>query len=164
MWTTPRLVAGAKWTAHGSIDHSVLPADWLAEDPAMWVDGRGHFHIVNHAYSAHEWRNCSGSVLSSHFFSADGGVTWHFLPQAVQPYSHTVRYDDGSAHMFVTMERPSMLFDERGRLTHIHLAADLVTGDEGCGERVNHTHFGHCPCDNCKYEDKGGTTIIALNV
>jgi hypothetical protein len=66
--------------------------------------------------------------------------------------------------MFVTMERPSVFFNERGELTHLHLGADLVTGDEGCGTRANHTHFGHCPCDNCKYEDHGGTTIIALDV
>lgn len=64
---------------------------------------------------------------------------------------------------YVTMERPSMFFDEHGILTHIHLAADMITGDEGCGNRTLHQHFGHCPCDNCKYEDKGGTTIIALD-
>ena len=131
------------------------------------VDKRGHFHIINHAYSAHEWQNCASSVLSSHFFSPDGKA-WHFHPKAFgkafQPYSHNVEYDDGTSHMFVTLERPSVFFDQHGQLTHIHLAADLVTGDEGCGARVNHTHFGHCPCDNCKYEDHGGTTIVALDV
>ena len=111
----------------------------------------------------HDWEHCSTSLLSSHFFSTDG-KTWHFLPEAIQPYAHTVHYDDGTSHMFVTMERPSVFFNERGELTHLHLGADLVTGDEGCGTRANHTHFGHCPCDNCKYEDHGGTTIIALDV
>jgi hypothetical protein len=53
---------------------------------------------------------------------------------------------------------------QHGQLTHIHLAADLVTQAEGCADRTNHTHYGHCPCDNCKYEDHGGTTIIALAV
>eukprot|EP00040_Diaphanoeca_grandis_P021073 m.112188 g.112188 ORF g.112188 m.112188 type:complete len:381 (+) comp28177_c0_seq1:81-1223(+) len=163
VYTTPHLVAGAKWTVHGTIDHTVLPENWIAEDPTMWVDKRGSFHIINHAYNPHEWEHCATSVLSSHFFSLDG-TTWHFLPEAVQPYTHTVDYDDGTSHMFVTMERPSVYFDEHGEFTHIHLAADLVTGNEGCGDRVNHTHFGHCPCDNCKYEDHGGTTIIALDV
>ena len=127
----------------------------------MWVDARGHWHIINHAYNNYEYRNCASSVLSSHFFSYDG-KKWHFLPQGVQPYTHTVQYDDGTSHMFVTMERPTMHFDVHGQLTHIHLAADLVSGDEGCGNRTAHAHFGHSPCDNCKYEDHGSTTIIAL--
>lgn len=118
----------------------------------MWVDPRGNWHIINHCYDNHEWENCSTSVLSSHFFSQDG-KTWHFLNPPVQPYSHTVQYDDGSSHMFVTMERPNVFLDESGQVTHIHLAADLVTGDEGCGndpKRQAHAHFGHVPCDNCK--------------
>jgi hypothetical protein len=164
IYTTPRLVAGAKWAEHGSVNHSLLPENWIAEDPTLWADKRGNFHIINHAYSPHEWQHCASSALSTHFFSADGGRNWHFLPQAVQPYAHTVDYDDGTSHMFVTIERPSVFFDQHGQLTHLHLGADLVTGDEGCGARVNHTHFGHCPCDNCKYEDHGGTTIIALDV
>ena len=108
----------------------------------MWVDKRGNWHIVNHAFNSHEWQNCATSLLSTHFFSSDAGKNWHFLPQAVQPYAHTVQYDDGSAHMFVTMERPNLFFDARGQLTHIHLAADLVGGDEGCGNRTEHAHYG----------------------
>ena len=161
VYTTPRLVAGAKWTQYGSIDHTGVPANWTPEDPDMWVDLRGNWHVVGHAYDVHEWKNCASSVLSTHFFSPDGKV-WHFLPKAVQPYSHTVRYDDGTSHMFVTIERPNMFFDERGQLTHIHLAADLSGGDGGCGQRKNFSNFGHCPCVNCKYDDHGGTTIIAL--
>lgn len=109
VYTTPRLVAGAKWTVLGSIDHTGVPINWIAEDPALWADKRGNFHIINHAYDPHEWQNCSSSVLSTHFFSRDGKV-WHFLPQVVQPYNHTVHYDDGSSHMFVTIERPSVFF------------------------------------------------------
>lgn len=130
----------------------------------MWVDRRNNWHIINHAYNTYEWRSCGTSLLSSHFFSSDAGKTWHFLPQAIQPYGHTVQYDDGSSHMFVTLERPNVYLDEHGQLTHIHLAADLVTGDEGCGNRTEHAHHGHTPCDNCKFADHGGTTIIALDV
>jgi hypothetical protein len=159
--TTPQLVAGAKWTQYASIAQDNVPTNWLPEDPDMWIDAKGNWHIVNHCYSEHEWEHCATSVLSSHFFSRDG-KTWDFLKEAIQPYSHTVQYDDGTSHMFVTMERPNLYFDENGNLTHIHLAADLVTGDEGCGNRTADAHFNHTPCDNCKYDDHGGTTIIAL--
>ena len=108
--TTPKLVSGAKWTEWTSLSaaYKLVPAGWLPEDPDMWVDRRGNWHIVNHCYDNHEFENCGTSVLSSHFFSGDSGKTWHFLKQGVQPYTHTVRYDDGSSHNFVTMERPNM--------------------------------------------------------
>lgn len=50
------------------------------------------------------------------------------------------------------------------QLTHINLAADLIVGDEGCASRKRHAHFGHTPCDNCKWDDHAGTTVIALDV
>lgn len=77
---------------------------------------------------------------------------------------HTVAYDDGVVHSFTTLERPNLHFDAAGRLTHLNVAADLVTGDEGCANRTAHAHFGHCPCDNCKWEDAAGSSIIALAV
>jgi len=163
VYTTTRLVEGANWTVHGTVNHSGVPENWIPEDPTIWVDQRGSFHMINHAFNVREWQNCSSSLLSTHFFSPDG-KTWHFLPEAIQPYGHTVRYDDGTSHMFVTIERPTVFLDAHGQLTHLHLAADLVTGDEGCGDRKGHNDFGHCACVNCKYEDHGGTTIIALDV
>jgi hypothetical protein len=48
VYTTPHLVAGAKWTVYGSIDNSDVPENWIPEDPTMWVDKRGSFHIINH--------------------------------------------------------------------------------------------------------------------
>jgi hypothetical protein len=111
----------------------------------------------------HEYQNCAASLLSTHFFSPNG-KTWHFLPQAIQPYNHTVsrlrdtsivsitsvsdahntwlalthchhslrlilseiypldpiyqvQYDDGTSYMFVTIERPTVFFDEHGQVS-----------------------------------------------
>ena len=170
----------------------------------MWVDHRDNWHIINHAYDNHEWKKCGNSTLSAHFFSPDG-KSWHTLN--TRPYDHTVHYDDGTVHTYTTLERPNLHFDASGQLTHINLAADLVTGgcphptaagavtvpaclvhacaqlvwldfflgratgmvdaagDEGCGDRsTKHSHFGHIPCDNCKWADHAGTTLIALDV
>ena len=85
--------------------------------------------------------------MSAHWFSPDG-KDWQWSPQ---PYGHTVNYDDGTSHTYTTMERPNLHFDATGQLTHLNVAADLVTGDEGCGNRTRHAHFGHTPCDNCKW-------------
>ena len=79
-------------------------------------------------------------------------------------YPRRVADDDGTSHTYTTLERPNLHFDSAGQLTHINLAADLVTGDEGCADRSKrHSHFGHIPCDNCKWDDHAGTVIIALD-
>ena len=104
----------------------------------MWIDPNGNWHIINHAYSNLEYTNCATSVVSAHFFSADG-LSWSY---SAQPYRHIVVYDDGTQHAYTTLERPNLVIDATGRLTHMTLAADLVTGDEGCGARTDHAHFG----------------------
>jgi hypothetical protein len=46
----------------------------LVEDAFLWVDKRGHFHIVNHAYNQTEISHCGRSAVSAHAFSRDGKV------------------------------------------------------------------------------------------
>jgi hypothetical protein len=163
VWTTPHL-AGGSWVKHATIGRPApLPIQYHTEDPYMWVDKRQNWHIINHAYDNLEYEKCGSSAVSAHFFSTDG-KEWHMLGSTIQPYGHTVHYDDGTSHTYTTLERPNLHFDEHGQLTHINLAADLIVGDEGCANRTKHAHFGHTPCDNCKWDDHAGTTIIALEV
>ena len=146
VWTTPQL--GAAWVVFANISHDGLPNnDYHVEDPYLWIDARGHWHIINHAYSNMQYNACGTSDLSAHWFSPDG-LDWTF---SRQPYGHTVRYDDGTEHTYTTLERPNLHFSAAGGITHITLAADLVTGDEGCANRTRHAHDGHTPCDNCKW-------------
>lgn len=100
-------------------------------DPFLWIDPRGNFHVINHAYSTSQRTNCSSSWVSSHFFSTDGNVWGH----SDQPYGHTVQFDDGTSHSFCTLERPNLSFNDAGLITHIRFAADLVTEDAGCPSR-----------------------------
>lgn len=184
IFTTPRLVAGAQWTVFSNISHAELPTDqYFVEDPVshcspraprtqprsnlnpfinapqfMFIDQSGNWHIINHAYSNLEYEHCRQSAASAHFFSRDG-LAWNY---SAQPYNHTVVYDDGTEHVYTTLERPNLFFDATGALTHIVLAADLVTGDEGCGSRTDHVRNGHTPCDDCKWSDLAGTTIITF--
>jgi hypothetical protein len=122
----------------------------------MWVDAKGNWHIINHAYDTSQLDHCASSTLSTHFFSEDG-QDWHLLT-GVQPYGHTVHYDDGTAHTYTTLERPNLVFDSDGVPTHLALSADLVTGDEGCNPTG-----GHTACTNCKYNDHAGTIVVELD-
>ena len=162
IWTAPTL--GAPWSVHATTGPHAPPGVHF-EDPFMWVDARGHWHILGHAYNTRQFTRCAASTLSYHLFSATGATgTWR--TGAAEPYGHTVRYDDGTAHSYCTLERPNLHFDARGRLTHINLAADLVTGDAGCEARAANcpARDPGCACTNCKYGDHAGTIVIALDV
>jgi hypothetical protein len=72
-----------------------------------------------------------------------------------------VHFDDGTSHTYTTLERPNIHFDAAGQMTHLGLAADLVTGDEGCANRT-WRRGGKTACTNCKYTDHAGTLLVKL--
>jgi hypothetical protein len=78
------------------------------------------------------------------------------------PVGHTVKFDDGTSHCYTTLERPNIHFDSTGQMTHLGLAADLITGDEGCSNSSWHGK-GQTACTNCKYKDHAGTLLIKLH-
>ena len=158
IWTTKELGKGT-WAVHAHVDQSGVEADVRVEDPFLFVDRRNNWHIIGHAFRLNETEHCGGSRASAHYFSADAGQSWHMLVPNVEPYSHTVRYADGSSHTYATLERPFCHFDENGVMTHISLAADMVTQDSGC---ANYSKHDSRACTNCKYADHAGTIIVAL--
>lgn len=87
------------------------------------------------------------------------------LSPNVEPYTHTVEYEDGTSHTYTTLERPNLHFNRDGQLTHINLAADLMTQDGGCADygKCPAKQNGNCACTNCKYADHAGSIIIALD-
>ena len=154
---------GVEWSVHANISHASVPAGVTPEDPFMFIDRRGNWHIINHAYDVSQLENCASSTLSTHFFSEDGH-DWHLLT-GVQPYGHTVCFDDGTCHTYATLERPFLHFDQHGQMTHLVLAADLITGDEGCANRTGkHAGPNGTACTNCKYNDHAGTIVVTLDV
>ncbi len=88
------------------------------------------------------------------------------LKPDVEPYTHVVHYEDGTSHIYNTLERPNAHFDSAGAMTHINLAADLMTQDAGCAtyDSCPAKMGGKCACTNCKYADHAGSIIIALDV
>ena len=160
--TTTKL--GAAWEHFSSIRPKIDRG--VQEDPFMWIDRRGSWHILNHAYDTSEYSSCGTSTVSAHLFSPDG-KTWSILQNPnVEPYSHTVSYEDGTTHTFTTLERPNCQFNGQGQMTHINLAADMVSQDAGCRDYAvcPAKHGGNCACTNCKYADHAGTIIIELDV
>ena len=59
----------------------------------------------------------ASNYISGHAFSRDGLANWTVSP--VEPFSFTVKYDDGTTGLLSTRERPKLLFDQTtGEPTH----------------------------------------------
>ena len=113
MW---RVVSAANWTR---------PKYW--EDPTLWFDDRGNWHMIFHVYSLQPF-SAHGEKYSGHAYSTDG-LAWHFSKR--EPYNGTVDFTDGWMHWsywsktFATRERPQLVFQpptgagrSRTRITH----------------------------------------------
>ena len=80
--------AGTTWTQVGpQISASGTPIAGNYEDPFLYIDARGNWHILYHVYRTGpvggDEHNClpghSGAVVSGHYFSEDG-LKWYTSP------------------------------------------------------------------------------------
>ena len=170
-------VFAGKWT---QVTTMAFPPSWGAnapsylknEDPYLWMDRRGNFHLLAHRYDYRDGYppNPNQTMplhVSGHGFSTDG-VAWHFNVEQ-QPYDALIRFHNGTTQQFSTYERPHLVFDpESGLPTH------LVNGVQpywmgpdgpcdGCDRRAGSMHS----CVVCKTTegiDYTYTLVSKLNV
>jgi hypothetical protein len=76
--------------------------DAFAEDPFLWQDERGHWHILMHNMEA----------TGAHAFSRDA-ITW--TTSGVEPYGKGVHFADGTNVSMGRREQPQLLLDKAGR-------------------------------------------------
>jgi len=124
------------------------------EDPFLYIDTRGNFHLILHVYrtSGTDSQVCQpghdGSVVSGHWFSPDG-FTW--TSSYVSPYPNTITLDNGVVQTVSTRERPKILFNAQGEPTH--LSNGVCAGSTYCPPT---------PCVNCKYDWWDFTNVSPL--
>ena len=124
-----------------------FPEGWQngthVEDPYMWMDRRGHWHLLAHRYDYKDgWpvnpAQTMPILVSGHGFSKDG-IDWHFNV-AEQPYNATITFVNGTHQQFSTFERPHLLFDaQTGRPTHLVNGVSPYWDPAGAAG----------PCDHC---------------
>jgi hypothetical protein len=78
------------------------------EDPMIWQDHNGHFHILAHAFTQADW---PAQMVSAHAFSHDAR---HWTWSTEHPFSWNVKMSDGTEASFATMERPKLAFGVDG--------------------------------------------------
>lgn len=99
-----------------NVDHSHGYVDGNYEDPFVYTDAGG-FHILWHVYNTHEDKyECVNSTVSAHFYSKDG---FKWFTHGTQPYTTQVQLASGSIVTVSTRERPKILFDRNGAMTHL---------------------------------------------
>ena len=85
----------------------IKPAIWegAAEDPCLWQDERGHWHMLMHNMNRSE-------PTGMHAFSRDGH-TW--TRSTVFPFDAAVNFSDGTSTEMKRRERPELLLSKRGQ-------------------------------------------------
>jgi hypothetical protein len=131
-----------EWTPLATIGAPTDDKDRKWEDPFLWFDRRGNWHILYHVYcllpySAH--KECA----SGHAFSEDG-LSWSFSP--TEPYNGTVFFTDGTSITFSTRERPHLVFADKNMSTPIGVVTAVSSQPispacAGCN---------HQACSQCK--------------
>ena len=124
---------------------SEICVNW--EGQTVWVDRRGHFHALMHAWRGqmNDYPICDRSTpegyafctaVGGHAFSLDA-QHWYISPVAA--YNHTVQYEDGTVLHLRARERPFLLFDPETRE-----ATHLING---VGDPCLPDHPCAIPCD-----------------
>ena len=83
----------------------------LWEDPSLWFDRHGHWHVIFHVYHLDPYA-AHNEAYSGHAYSEDG-VLWHFSDS--EPFNGTVSFAGGARQTFSTRERPQLVFSHGGR-------------------------------------------------
>ena len=109
---------GADATEYIDSRGSAAVASHDGEDPFLWEDERGYFHMLMH--------NMGGPV-GSHAFSRDG-VRWN--RSATAPYTHTVTYEDSSVVKMGRRERPQLLLSGTGQPRYFSSGVELPGSQE----------------------------------
>lgn len=110
------------------------PPGW--EDPTLWFDKRGNWHIIYHVYAlrpyaAHDER------YSGHAFSPDG-KTWTFSD--VEPFGGVINFTDGTFQAFATRERPQLIFQDPRKQAPVGLTS--AVSSQPIGPSCDSCHEG----------------------
>ncbi len=93
------------------------------EDPFIWRDKRGNYHLLLHSLEA-DGGFGSGPKVGRHAFAPGYEGPWTFN-SATLAYSTLVQYDDGTEINFYRRERPQLFFSDDGAMTPLFLTTGV---------------------------------------
>ncbi|KAB2569315.1 hypothetical protein DBV05_g12008 [Lasiodiplodia theobromae] len=106
-----------------------------SEDPFLWRDKRGHWHILVHYMIDIEERDEKGPNVGAHLYSRTLEGPWTFNTRTIA-YNTTVQFDDGTETVLYRRERPKLYFDpEDEEVVPLY----LVNGVQENGTKASYT-------------------------
>jgi len=129
----------SKWQSVLKLD---TPPRW--EDPTLWFDRRGNWHIIYHVYALEPFSS-GVERYSGHAWSTDG-LQWSFSDDNRAPFGGTVVYSDSTSKTFSTRERPQMVFHGSDRTTPVGITS--AVSPQPLGPWCNFCREG--ACSQCK--------------
>ena len=99
------------------------------EDPFMWRDKRGHWHILAHWMIDITERNEKFPRVGAHLYSRMLRGNWTFKEQ--EAYNTTVVWTDGTRTDYLRRERPKLFFSDDGEMTPLFFSSGVQEFDSG---------------------------------
>jgi len=93
------------------------------EDPFLWQDERGHWHLLMHHLGGY---NGVHEPVGAHAYSRDAV---HWTKSVVLPYTTFVPFVDGTAINMTRRERPELVLSGRGQPRYFSSGVQEVHGD-----------------------------------
>jgi hypothetical protein len=93
------------------------------EDPFVWKDKRGHFHMLLHSLEL-EGGFGDGPKVGRHAFARAWDGAWTFDNETLA-FNTTVQYTQGPEVDFFRRERPQLFFSEDGEMTPLFLTTGV---------------------------------------
>ena len=93
------------------------------EDPFIWRDKRGHYHLLMHSLEA-DGAFGDGPKVGRHAWAEDYKGPWTFGAQTLA-FTTAVQYQDGSSIDFYRRERPQLFFSDDGEVTPLFLTTGV---------------------------------------
>ena len=100
--------------------HSQPLSNEANEDPFLWRDKRGNYHMLMH-YLGPGGGSTGGPQVGHHAFTKRWDGAWTFN-NGTPAYDTTVNYTDGTSIRFMRRERPQLFFSEDGEMTPLYLS------------------------------------------
>lgn len=98
-------------------DHPIF--DYDVEDPFLWQDKRGHYHMLLHSLEP-EGGFGDGPKVGRHAFARKFEGPWTYNNETLA-FNTTVEFTDGTKVDYFRRERPQLFFSEDGEMTPLYL-------------------------------------------
>ena len=91
-----------------------------SEDPFLWRDKRGHFHMLMHSLEAGGGFG-DGPKVGRHAYARRLDGHWTFGNRTLA-FNTSVQWTDGTSTDFYRRERPQLVFSDDGQMTPLYLS------------------------------------------